>query len=178
MKVLILSDNHGHYELVHSIIDRFRPEVDYICHCGDSEFQADDPIWQEVDAYVAGNMDFDPAYPSQSLLDTDQGRILVVHGHRHQVNHHKYHLIEEAQTLGARMVFHGHTHKLYARIEEGILLVNPGSLAQSRGPVAERTFALAEIDSEQAMVHFYRYDGQELPQLTCMLDFSEGVSDD
>ena len=54
MKVLILSDNHGHYELVHSLVDQFRPEVDYICHCGDSEFKAEDPIWQEVDAYVAG----------------------------------------------------------------------------------------------------------------------------
>lgn len=166
MKMIVMSDNHASRGKMQAIIDQFRPQVDYIIHCGDSEFPAQDAIWDQVDIAVAGNMDFDPQYPATKLVSTLYGSIFVAHGHRHEVNFGKDHLRALAKKSGYRFVFHGHTHQLYSDYEEGILFLNPGSLRQSRGPIKDLTFALVEINEAQISVDFYNDDQIKLEDLS------------
>lgn len=170
MKWLVLSDNHGGWAKLNQIIEHYRQEVDLIIHCGDSEFPADDPIWEKVDVVVSGNMDFDPQYFQTRTLDTEYGKILVVHGHRNGVNSGNIELLEEAKKIGASFVFHGHTHKLYAEYIDQVLLMNPGSLNHSRGLINQKTFALVEVDRTQIIVRFYTDELIELVELTQLFE--------
>ena len=85
MKILLMSDNHGRWPKVHELVEYYRPQVDLILHCGDSEFAPDDPVWEKVDAVVTGNNDYDPEYPDELIINTRQGRIFLTHGHFHNV---------------------------------------------------------------------------------------------
>lgn len=155
MKFLVLSDNHGRWKEVKRVLERFRPEVDYVFHCGDSEFLSDDPIWDYVDVVVEGNMDYEPRFPREEEFDTEEGRVFITHGHRHQVNFSNDMLYNLARKKGYKFVFQGHTHKLYAEYRDGVLLCNPGSLNHSRGQYKERTFAIITILPEWIHVDYY-----------------------
>ncbi|MGF3076642.1 metallophosphoesterase [Facklamia sp. P12955] len=166
MKLLVLSDNHGNYSIVKNIIQQFKDKVDYIIHCGDSEFSFDDPIWQAVDVKVAGNMDFSPGYPSSEILSTPKGKILITHGHLYQVNQGNINLLELALQKNAKYVFHGHTHRLYAEMKRGILFMNPGSIAKARGEIQEKTFSIVEISDDFIKVDYYNSHAIQLEDLS------------
>lgn len=155
MKWLIVSDNHGGWSKLNNLIEHYRPETELILHCGDSEFPADDPIWDNVDVVVSGNMDFDPQYFNRRVIEHSEGNILVVHGHRNGVNNGYEELLAEAKEINAKFVFHGHTHRLYAEYVDGVLFINPGSLNHSRGPIPYKTYAVLEVTSTQYKVEFY-----------------------
>ncbi|MCW6663702.1 metallophosphoesterase [Aerococcaceae bacterium NML190073] len=165
MKFLVLSDNHGRWTETQQLIEHFRPQVDYIFHCGDSEFPADDLLWDQVDIVVSGNMDFDPQYLPQQELLTPVGRVFVVHGHRHQVNQSNTRLFELAKHNDYQFVFHGHTHVLYAEYKDGVLICNPGSLNHSRGKHSGCTCAVITVEPKQLTVTYYNDELVALPEL-------------
>lgn len=166
MKYLLISDNHGQWPLVSSVIDNFTSQVDYVIHCGDSEFPPNDPIWGRVDAVVKGNMDFYDNYPDFLELDTEDGRIFLTHGHLHRINHGTDTLAKVARSHNAKIIFHGHTHILGTQMNEDVLLINPGSLKSSRGPHPERTFAIVEITDNQINIDYYDHHLEKLPNLS------------
>ncbi|MGX7108178.1 metallophosphoesterase [Facklamia miroungae] len=166
MKLLVLSDNHGNYSTVNQIFTEYRDKVDYIIHCGDSEFSFEDPIWQLVDVKVAGNMDFSPGYPTIETLQTPLGKLLITHGHLFQVNQGNQMLFDLALEKDAQFVFHGHTHRLYAELKDGILLMNPGSIAQPRGEIQAKTYAVVEISKDFIEVDYYNHQSVLLEDLT------------
>ncbi|UUX34367.1 metallophosphoesterase [Fundicoccus culcitae] len=168
MKVLVMSDNHGRWQKVQEIITKNRPYVDYIIHCGDSEFPADDPIWDQVDSVVSGNMDYDPQYRQLDTLGTKEEKFLNVHGHRHNVNHSLNELGQLAQSNHANFVFYGHTHKLAHDYHNGCLFLNPGSLSRSRGINPEKTYAIVTIDSETIQIKYYNDEHQRIDRLTAI----------
>ncbi|MBG9983085.1 metallophosphoesterase [Aerococcaceae bacterium DSM 111020] len=170
MKFLIMSDNHGRYLTVQELLQYWRSQVDYIFHTGDSEIPADDPIWNDVDAVVRGNMDFDPGFPESKMVDTPEGVVYLVHGHLNKVNRGLEPLFKDGKNRGATFIFHGHTHQLYANYSEDILMMNPGSLNQSRGQHPERTFAVVDIQPEQITVEYYDDENQLIPRLTEQFD--------
>lgn len=166
MRFLVMSDNHGRWQKVQEVIDAFKDDVDHIFHCGDSEFPSDDPIWEAVTLVVSGNMDYDPQYRKVAHTMTDEGKVLVLHGHRHGVNFSNQQVLDLANEIGAKFVFHGHTHRLYAEVKDDVLLLNPGSLNQSRGPVPEKTFAVVSLSPEEILVEFYDDNLTKLTRLS------------
>lgn len=165
-KFLVMSDNHGKWPVVYRIIQQLKNEVDYIFHCGDSEFQADDPIWEDVDLVVTGNVDFDSRYIQTAEMDTPVGRVLVTHGHLHHVNTDNALLKQLAAQHQYAFVFHGHTHKLYAEYTDKVLLCNPGSLNHSRGEHPYTTYAIVSIDEQSITVAYFDENHTPLPYLT------------
>lgn len=166
MKFLVMSDNHGSYSTVKSIVDAFADQIDYNFHCGDSEFPKDDSLWQAFDGLVGGNMDFYPGYESMQVIETPVGKVLLVHGHKHGVNIGADQVLALAKEHQARFAFFGHTHKLYATQVDGVLLVNPGSLRQSRGPHREKTFAIITTNGESHKVDYFDETRSLIPRLT------------
>ena len=57
MKYLVVSDNHGDREILVDIVKQRAGEMDVLFHCGDSELEADDQLWETFDV-VKGNCDF------------------------------------------------------------------------------------------------------------------------
>lgn len=162
MKFLVMSDNHGQYDLVKTIVSQWRNQVDYLFHTGDSEFPADDSIWSNFDGVVAGNMDFYPGYKQVDVVETSVGRVGLVHGHHHGVNYGLQGIAQLAEENQIRFMFYGHTHILYADIIGNVLFANPGSLSVSRGRRPEKTFMIVEMDKADGLIDVKYYDEQSV----------------
>ena len=169
MKFLLMSDNHGSYSTVKTIVEAFYDQVDYIFHCGDSEFKNDDPIWGEFDGVVGGNMDFSPGYAQHQLIDTSAGKVLLIHGHKHGVKYGLEGILALTKEKKAKFVFYGHTHQLNAAVIDDIVIVNPGSLRQSRGVNPEKTFAIITTDGGSHKIDYFDETRNLLPHLTVEL---------
>ena len=82
MKVLIVSDTHGHDENLERAVMMETP-FDMLVHCGDVEGRE---IFIEalVDCpccIVSGNNDFFSDLPREEEIDIDGNKVLVTHGH-------------------------------------------------------------------------------------------------
>lgn len=165
MKILVISDNHGDRQILVEVVQHWYGMVDAIFHCGDSELEPTDELWQKV-VVVKGNCDYDPKFAkSQDVLIGDSC-IFMTHGHLYGVNTSLESLIQEATDVNANIVLYGHTHKLAAEKLGDKLVVNPGSISQPRGRFSHlKTYAMIEWDEEQYQVTYYGRDHQPIPEL-------------
>lgn len=166
MKMMLISDNHGRWKQIYNIIKTVRPNVDYVFHLGDSEIQKDDPIWQFVDGAVEGNMDHPFQFPMEQVIETKEGKVLLVHGHQQSVNRSHDAVLRLAKERGAKFAFHGHTHRLYSELKDGVLLVNPGSLNNPRGIYPQTTYAIVTVNNDHIEVSYYDEDMNIIDDLT------------
>lgn len=150
MFVLIISDSHGIRYRLDEVLNRVK-KVDMIIHlgdiCGDAEYlrkQADCPVH-----IVAGNNDFGGELPREEIIEIADKQIWLTHGHRYHVNYGLAEIIEEAETLGMDIVMFGHTHVPVVREENGLNIVNPGSLAYPRQIGYKPSYILMEVDLEK-----------------------------
>ncbi|WP_390404955.1 YfcE family phosphodiesterase [Lacticaseibacillus jixiensis] len=166
MQIVVVSDTHGDRTILEQILT-YAPEAAAYFYCGDSELPASDPLWQTYHV-VAGNMDFDSDYP---LTDTEvlaSVTVFMTHGHRFNVNFTLDPLIAAAQAAKADIALFGHTHQLGVEMHDGILVLNPGSIAQPRGEFANLhgTYALIDITPTAFTVTYHTRDGQTVAKLT------------
>lgn len=133
MKILVVGDTHGRDEGLERAVEREAP-FDYLIHCGDVEGRE---IFVEALAdvpctIVAGNNDFFSDLLRQEEVCLCGVRIFVTHGHFYGVSFGAEELLEAARARGCQIALFGHTHRPLAEVEEGILLMNPGSLSFPR----------------------------------------------
>ncbi|MUV39405.1 putative metallophosphoesterase YsnB [Lentibacillus sp. JNUCC-1] len=163
MKVLIVSDSHGLTQELSQI--KQRHEVSAMIHCGDSELDMDA---EELQHYikVAGNCDFDSRYPTEQAVEIGDLVFYVTHGHLTDVNAGLLALSYRSKEYNADVVCFGHTHKAGAELVDEQLLINPGSIKQSRGKY-EESYAILTWDSKSEIhVDFYSVDGRLLDPLS------------
>ncbi len=129
MRILVISDSHG-LEINNEIIDF--EQCDISVHCGDSQLMADDQEMKRFDLRARGNCDFDRNYQINEVKDYNGLKLMVTHGHYFDVNFSLASLRNAAIDKGVDIVFYGHTHVVNASYENGVLIVNPGSIRQSR----------------------------------------------
>ena len=127
-QILVVSDTHGRNS-VHAELRNLYPNADAYLHCGDSESPA-----SELDGFVSvkGNNDLYYDYPAQIILDLDGVRILLIHGHQYPMYHMVERLILKAKEEECQLVLYGHSHAFKVTREDGITLVNPGSIHHNR----------------------------------------------
>lgn len=166
MKMMLISDNHGRWNQTYNIIKNVRPNVDFVFHLGDSEFPKDDVIWELVDGVVEGNMDHPFLYPEEKVVETEKGKVLLVHGHRLNVNRSNDAVLDLAKERGAKYAFHGHTHRLSSEVKDGVLLVNPGSISNPRGIYGGTTYAIVDVNDDSTQVAYYDEDMNLVDDLT------------
>lgn len=184
VRLLVLSDTHGKYELTESIIREFGTECDAMIFCGDGlqdivtfiDSAFDDEDLQNslppVVAFAQGNgdetnysiyQDFDGTVkeslikvPPLQLLKAGGRNVLCVHGHRNSVDIGTETLAICAHNLDADFVFFGHTHRPYWEENETTLILNPGSPSRPRGNFPP-TFAIVSFPgaTERFMVEYY-----------------------
>lgn len=128
MKVLVVSDTHGNYLAPLTIFKE--TGADLLIHLGDElddaltlELILDRPIIK-----VPGNCDPGAKEPRE-LLETIAGtRFFITHGDHYRVKNGLHRLVEKAKELKAAVALFGHTHRPLSQKEDGVLLINPGTL--------------------------------------------------
>ncbi|MBP3891731.1 MAG: metallophosphoesterase [Solobacterium sp.] len=127
-KIIIISDNHGMEKPIQDILNAY-PEADYFFHLGDSEMP-----YQFLKGYarVRGNNDYDFDYPENLILEIDDHKFYLTHGHRDYVAFGLDTLIHKMRQEGCDIGCFGHTHRYFEAKADGLLLLNPGSIWHNR----------------------------------------------
>lgn len=142
-RILVFSDTHGDINYCIDAISRIPAGI--IIHAGDYVRDAEDliSIYPDKDIrYVKGNNDLGSKAPRSLIIELDGVKIFVVHGHEHRVKYELHYntLAESARNAGCDMAVFGHTHISYDGIENGVRLLNPGSVRFGG------TYAIIEIE--------------------------------
>lgn len=129
MKIIVMSDSHGDKTTIEKVASQ---QADAYFHCGDSELSYNDPVFEKM-YKVAGNCDLESEYPDEVLTTIDGKKILMVHGHRHDVKSSFMGMYYSAKENEVDIALFGHSHYYGAEMKDGILFVNPGSTMLPRG---------------------------------------------
>ena len=147
MKILIVSDTHGHDRNLEIILEQVGA-IDHFIHLGDVEGH-EDYIEQIVDCpvhMVAGNNDFFSDLPREEEFWLGNYRVFITHGNYYGVSMGTSRLKEEALSRKAQIVMYGHTHRPEIDIQDNITILNPGSLSYPRQWGREPSYIMMEID--------------------------------
>ena len=142
MKLLVLSDSHGHDEKLVDIIAGHE-DADAILFLGDGErdfdIARDSGFVREtqVICQVRGNCDLCSREPDKLIREFGGVRVLITHGHEQNVKCGVWGLVEEAKRHQCQAALFGHTHFRTHMVREGIMLINPGSAGQGSYCVVE-----------------------------------------
>ena len=132
LKILLISDTHGHTDKLGILLEQYDGTVDMICHLGNSykdiqKFSPGIPTH-----FVHGNGDGGFDVPGEKIINFGKAKILLVHGHNHSVYDGMTRLYYYALRAGVDAAFVGHTHVPHVSQESNIFIMNPGSLTQPR----------------------------------------------
>lgn len=149
--LLAFGDSHRYSTVLAEmtkIIRREQPQ--FFVHTGDNyvDFQRLQQTTGLPGHSVRGNCDYYlPAEVPEELVFSLHGfNIFLTHGHQYGAKHCLSLLVERARDLNAQAVIFGHSHVQLVREEEGILLVNPGSIPLPRGN-SESGYAIIFVKS-------------------------------
>ena len=140
MKIIAVSDTHGNVkdlrDAVQQALEGIAPDI--WIHCGDGarDMDAVEPLLLEANPdmrlyRVPGN--WDPSLqqlPAVELFEAEGVRMIVAHGHTLNVKYQYEELLCQAQSLGAKVAFFGHTHSPFLENSRGVYLINPGAVCQ------------------------------------------------
>lgn len=145
MKILIVSDTHGRDTNLEFVVEKEAP-FDMLIHCGDVEGREFfiEALAECPCCIVAGNNDFFSDLPREEEITLGGRKALVTHGHYYGVSMDLYGITEEAASRGCEIVLFGHTHRPTAERCNGVLAVNPGSLAYPRQQGRRPSYAVME----------------------------------
>ncbi len=150
MKLLVMSDTHGHPERIRRALELGRTRPDMLLFLGDglSDLRRIELGELPLEA-VRGNCDIfgygaEAMPPYERTLDLDGRRIFMLHGHTRGVDGGLERAIMRAVENDADLLLYGHTHVKHAeRIPAGtqlglltlrrdLYIFNPGSLGSPR----------------------------------------------
>lgn len=137
MRIAVFSDTHGAFHGLAEMKSRLG-KVDWLLHAGD--FLADArrvafalEVPQNRVRAVAGNCDYGVDGPDEAVVAVGGVRILLTHGHQHDVKRGLGRILQRARELDVQAAVFGHSHVVCNQEVQGVLLFNPGSLTFPRG---------------------------------------------
>lgn len=149
MKLLIFSDSHGNVANMEDAVRLERP--DRILHLGDlvRDAQALQEKFPDIPVtLVPGNCDGRrPDLPEQRVFTLENCKLLMTHGHIYHVKLSPAAAIRAAREAGANLLLFGHTHEAVCEFQQGLWVVNPGSV----GSLARPTYAVAILAQDGAV---------------------------
>lgn len=141
MRILAISDSHGDsYAIRQAVIQQ--PQAKMLFYLGDGLYDLDilgslaDKLYIHK---VKGNCDFG-SIEREFIVDEVEGvRIYCTHGYRENVKMTKSVLRQRAADNKAHIALYGHTHIPDTTYDDGIWLVNPGSIREDNYAVIDIT---------------------------------------
>ena len=134
MRILVISDSHGRSSRIEEAI-MAQPDAKHIFFLGDRLQDIDylPELYPDRTFYsVPGNCDFGSFEPTTRNIIIGGKKILYTHGHEFSVKSGITRLLSFAKNAGADIVLYGHTHIATTLYEDGINIINPGSLGRGQ----------------------------------------------
>ncbi len=141
MRILVFSDSHGSYYRMRDAVMN-HPEADMIIHLGDGERDISaisDVIGSRRLVQVCGNCDIYSQLPVNEFITAGGAEIFCSHGHTELVKHGTGAFIAKAKAMGAHIALYGHTHQSVTGYEDGLHIMNPGSIRSGEYGVIDIT---------------------------------------
>lgn len=151
-KILVVSDSHGNKEQLKKLIDTCT--YDYMFFLGDvlSDLQG---LNIKNLVKVKGNWDADFATKRKEIIQIENVKIMLVHGHGYNVKMGLNKLLETAKKEKIKLVCYGHTHIANFTEIDGIGFVNPGAFSGFKK--GKFTYATVQIDGDKIYVNMWNY---------------------
>lgn len=154
MKILVLSDSHGHTQPAQRAIEREMPDA--VVHLGDG--------WRDAQQLacafpalrfeqVPGNCDLGRFEPCERLVFFGECPVFLCHGHTLGVKSSLLRATLAARQQGARVLLYGHTHAPLIDFHEGLWIMNPGSISPFTG-----SYGVLTIEGERISPATLRID--------------------
>jgi putative phosphoesterase len=141
MKILVLSDSHGHIQAMLDAVYEEKPDM--ILHLGDHDRDCRSLREDSPDILlraVRGNCDLRAEEPEYDEFVIENKRIYMTHGHLHGVKTSLDSIMNTAFCRGADILLFGHTHRTFNKELQGLRIVNPGSIGHNK------TYAVLELE--------------------------------
>ena len=157
MHITVISDSHGNYRVLEQIILRC-DNSDWFIHLGDGErdldrFLTSYPQYSSKILHVCGNCDFSSLSQQEITLPVSPShRIFATHGHRYDVKSGLEPLKNAARSEGCDIVLYGHTHVRDCKYEDGLYILNPGSITAPHDGL-EPSFGSIDIAGEDVILN-------------------------
>lgn len=138
MRILVISDSHGHRRAAEEVL-YLHSSAKEVIFLGDGlrDIEELEYIFPEHRFHkVAGNGDFfsDEKYTDKIRL---AGKLIFfTHGHNYNVKRGLYEFRSAARAAGADIALYGHTHQPYTEYDDGMYIMNPGSVSASGSGVS------------------------------------------
>ena len=146
-RIVLFSDSHGRTENIKNILRQI-PGIDYVLFLGDC-LRDIYPVEQMnpdiVFHYVPGNNDFSVSLPSEKTVEIGGVRIFMAHGHQYQVKMTCDRIFYRTGEIQCQIGLFGHTHRAVKVQDDGILLMNPGSVSLPYG--GNPSYGIIEIEN-------------------------------
>ena len=131
MRIVVVSDTHRDFDRLYRLALVEKGRTDLFVHLGDGEQEVDDlraafPGLALLS--VRGNCDLFSMAPDHLLFEEGGVRLFACHGHSFSVRYSLDGIRSFARSSGAKVALFGHTHLPHQAVEDGVLLLNPGSL--------------------------------------------------
>ena len=151
MKFLVFSDSHNYTNGLDFAIEK-HPDIHHIIHLGDiaSDVEYLEMVYGRTHAIlsVLGNNDFFSNTPLTHIIPIAGHKIFLSHGHKFSVKQTKDAIRLHAKKLDCDVCLFGHTHEQFFKTEDGILLLNPGSIGYMRQEYAVLTVEKDGVSAE------------------------------
>ncbi|MCR5758181.1 MAG: metallophosphoesterase [Selenomonas sp.] len=155
MKIGIVSDSHGSYQYIDSMLAHKETQnVEIWLFAGDIAMDADylAMVTDREVIRVAGNNDWPGGrLPDYETVDIAGHTIFLTHGHLFGVNFGLQKLVQAATDVGADIAVYGHTHLAVEQLVDDVLVLNPGSIARPRD-AKNGSFMVVDLQPEMAPV--------------------------
>ena len=132
MRIIVFSDSHGNYFALRDVVEKHRDEATHFIHLGDGEREfekiaADYPQLSFLG--VSGNCDWAGSGKTTDILRVSGKKIFFSHGHAFHVKSGLDAFKQIARGFGATIALFGHTHIALTAYDDGLYLMNPGSIS-------------------------------------------------
>ena len=134
MRIVVISDSHGHGMVVDQILRREKT-AEAVIILGDVTSDIEDLTYEYTDKnffIVNGNCDRFSSYPNTMTANIGGINVFITHGHSLGVKGGLGALSQAARQSNCQLALYGHTHIPNIKYEDGLHIVNPGSCARSR----------------------------------------------
>lgn len=157
MIIAVISDTHGHESSILRALKEAE-KAEMIIHLGDNvrDISLIKERFKGDIVFVRGNGDEESYVPEDRLIEVKGKRIFLTHGHNYGVYYDPLKIMLMAKDLNAHIGLYGHTHVAYKEVEDGILILNPGSVSLPRD--GRKSMAFIHINDEELHVEFKKLD--------------------
>ena len=148
IRIGVFSDSHGDIAVLKRAI-KHAGKLDMALHLGDSYEDLVKALSGTALSHdgVCGNVDIIRHKPLEQLLEIGGVSIFITHGHVYDVKHDLSRLFYKGLEVEADVCLFGHSHIAGVTENEGLILMNPGSVARPKGD-HKPSYGLIEIEDK------------------------------